>query len=172
MLQVGLAAPHVARWWREPSTSDHVERAHGPYADGTARDAALFVLLQGGEPVGLFQRYRHRDHPDRATAAGQPDAVRIDYLIGVADRCRWGVGTAAVAPFAAASIAAVPDAIPGVRRPRRRQRRVPVGPLNGRVSTGSARWRCRVAAMTSRPVRCTSWTGDRAFTPLTRAIGS
>lgn len=103
-----LAAPHVARWWRDPADAESIEREFGPIVDGLDPTEA-FVLQVGPLAVGLFQRYRHLDHPDWASAVGVEDAIGIDYLIGLPEHIGRGLGAVAIASFAAATLAAHPE---------------------------------------------------------------
>ena len=94
-----LAAPHVARWWRERADPGAVEARYGPAIDGSDPTDVLVAML-GGTPVGLVQRYRMADEPDWAAAlapAGAPsDTFGIDYLIGNPAHCGRGLGTTMV----------------------------------------------------------------------------
>ncbi len=94
-----LAAPHVARWWREPSSATAVERNYGPAVDGH-EPTELFVIEYGRRAIGLFQRYRVDDYPEYAQAlqpAGTPPAsASLDYLIGDPHLTGKGLGPAVI----------------------------------------------------------------------------
>lgn len=50
------------------------------------------VVSADGQDCGFAQHYRVGDYPDYAAATGQPDAIGIDYAIGVDDLTRRGLG--------------------------------------------------------------------------------
>ncbi len=103
-----LAAPHVARWWRDPADAESVEREFGPVVDG--RDPTeVFVLHAGEIAVGLLLRYRQLDYPEWARAVGVEDAIGIDYLIGLHEFTGRGLGSAAIRSFAIATLRLYPD---------------------------------------------------------------
>jgi aminoglycoside 6'-N-acetyltransferase len=97
-----LAAPHVARWWRESSDLQAVTGAYGPAADGTDT-TECFVVLGDGEPVGFAQCYRLADEPSwQASLAptGVPiNAAGVDYLIGRPDLVGQGLGPRLIGAF-------------------------------------------------------------------------
>ena len=104
LVSAWVAAPHVARWWTDVSDLASVERKYGPRIDGT-EPTEMFVIVVDGEPVGLIQRYRVKDHPDwlrtlRATGVVEGEnAAGIDYLIGSTHMIGRGVGSRAVREF-------------------------------------------------------------------------
>ena len=103
-----LAAPHVARWWREDATPEAVEASYGPSVDG--RDPTeLFVVEVDGEPVGMVQRYRLEDEPSWAAAIGTTDGVGIDYLIGVEELTGKGIGARMIDAFTTMTFERYPD---------------------------------------------------------------
>lgn len=117
-----LAAPHVRTWWPdEPLTVEGIEQSYGPCVDGTD-PTRMFLVELDGEPVGMFQCYRHADNPDWDRAIGIPGAVGIDYLIGELDRCGKGLGTAAMAMFTSQVFELYPDVDTIVAAPQRANR--------------------------------------------------
>jgi aminoglycoside 6'-N-acetyltransferase len=91
MLVRWLAEPHVASWWGPPLDLTGVETEFGPCIDGTD-PTVVFVVTEGGAPVGLLQIYRLADNRDYARAVGTDDAAGIDLLIGEPARCGAGLG--------------------------------------------------------------------------------
>lgn len=86
------AAPHAARWF-DPArhTPDQLRERYGPRIDGSA-PVRMLVVEADGRPVGYVQHYRLADHPAYAAATGRPDAVGIDYAIGVPELVGRGLG--------------------------------------------------------------------------------
>ena len=103
-----LATPHVARWWQEPSDIDSVTATYGPCIAGED-PTEVFVIEKDGEPIGLIQRYRHDHYPEWERAVGVARAAGIDYLVGEAGLVGQGLGTAAIAAFAADTLVRYPD---------------------------------------------------------------
>ncbi len=97
-----LSAPHVELWWRQAYDPASIEAAYGPAVDGQD-PTELFVVLRGGHPIGLVQRYLIDDNPDWKQAlepATVPEpAVGIDYLIGPAGLIGKGVGPVIIDRF-------------------------------------------------------------------------
>jgi len=69
----------------------------------------VFVIEVDGQPAGLIQRYRHRDEPEWDRAVGIPDAAGIDDYLGEPALVGQGIGTAAIAAFAAGTFARYPE---------------------------------------------------------------
>jgi aminoglycoside 6'-N-acetyltransferase len=100
-----LRRPHVAEWWREvPPDFATVEREYGPCIDGDDQ-TELFVIESQGRAVGMIQRYLIEDEPDwrsvLTSVAEVDNAAGIDYLIGEPDAVGRGIGSTAIAQFAA-----------------------------------------------------------------------
>jgi aminoglycoside 6'-N-acetyltransferase len=97
-----LAAPHVARWWREPADRASLEATYGPSIDRT-EPGRCFLVRSTGRPVGLVQCYRLADYPDwqRALAPARvpTDGAGIDYLLGPADLIGIGLGPVVIDRF-------------------------------------------------------------------------
>ena len=103
-----IAAPHVQRWWTEPSDAASVEARYGPSVDG-GDPTRVFLIEVHGQPIGLIQRYRNRDTPEWDRAVGIAAAAGIDYLIGETDWIGRGVGAAAIRAFTATVWEAYPE---------------------------------------------------------------
>jgi RimJ/RimL family protein N-acetyltransferase len=117
-----LNAPHVRAWWRgEESTPETVEREYGPQLDG-ADPSRSFVFQLAEVPVGMIQCYRHRDSPEWDRTIGIPGAAGVDYLIGEADRCGHGIGTAAISAFTGVVFTLFPEVSVIVSVPQRDNR--------------------------------------------------
>ena len=93
-----FAEPHVARWWNEDSSLEHIEAKYGRRVDGVDR-TSMWIIEIDGRPAGLAQHYAHDDHPAHDTAVGIPDAVGIDYLL-CEDVAGRGMGPAVLDAFA------------------------------------------------------------------------
>lgn len=95
-----LAAPHVARWWREPSDASSVLDAYGPAIDGDDPTEVLIAELDG-RPIGMLQWYLLSDNPDYgralAPAGARGPAASLDYLIGEQELTGRGLGPAMIA---------------------------------------------------------------------------
>jgi RimJ/RimL family protein N-acetyltransferase/8-oxo-dGTP pyrophosphatase MutT (NUDIX family) len=84
-------APHAARWFGERLDLHAAEVKYGPRIDGTSH-VRVAVVLVDGHPCGYIQHYRVADEDAYAAATGTPDAVAIDYTIGVPDLAGRGLG--------------------------------------------------------------------------------
>jgi aminoglycoside 6'-N-acetyltransferase len=100
--------PHVSRWWTDPADLASITAKYAPRVLAE-EDTEVFLIEVDGTAVGLIQRYRHRDHPGWDRAVGVPDAAGIDYYIGERDLVGRGVGSAAIAAFAADTFDRYPD---------------------------------------------------------------
>ena len=114
MLRAWLAEPVVARWWNHETTTEAVERDFGPAVDGLEPTDMLIATVDG-KPFGLIQRYRIAAYEEYLTELSAalpvpPDALSIDYLIGVPEVRGRGLGAAMIATFAELSWAAYPRA--------------------------------------------------------------
>ena len=56
MLHGWLQRPHVAAWWREPSTTAELASDYCS-AEALASSTRAFVVLLGDEPIGFIQSY-------------------------------------------------------------------------------------------------------------------
>jgi aminoglycoside 6'-N-acetyltransferase len=108
LLAQWLAAPHVAKWWREDPTPAAVEARYGPCIDGTD-PTELFIAELDGRPVGMVQRYLLADYPSWSDAVRVDDAAGIDYLIGVEELTGRGLGGRIVGEFTELTFARYPD---------------------------------------------------------------
>jgi aminoglycoside 6'-N-acetyltransferase len=104
-------APHVARWFAEsgPVTAASVEERYGARIDGDA-PARMWVVEANGRSVGFLQDYRIRDFPDTAMLTPDPDAIGVDYVIGVEAWTGRGVGTRMLRRWFEVARAGYPDA--------------------------------------------------------------
>lgn len=85
-------APHAAEWFADqPGDLAALERKFGPRIDGRARTSVEIVEIDG-VPCGYAQRYRVRDYPEYAAAAGDDEAVGVDYIIGAPEFVGRGIG--------------------------------------------------------------------------------
>lgn len=114
MLSRWLRAPHVARWWADPSDLDSLETEYGPGIDGTD-PTEVFVAFDDDGDFGLIQRYAYAGEPEYVEelaglvyVAG--DDWSIDYLIGEIDRVGGGRGTRMIRAFVELLYADHPDA--------------------------------------------------------------
>jgi aminoglycoside 6'-N-acetyltransferase len=105
-----LAVPHVAKWWREPPTVEHVAKEYGACTEGDFK-TRVYVVQSGEKAIGIIQTYRLEDYPDWAKDFPLPGAVSIDYLIGELEYTGRGVGPEMIRQFIDDVIRAVyPDA--------------------------------------------------------------
>ncbi len=98
-----LDAPHVRRWWADPSDLASLEAAYGPSIDGDD-PTEVFIASDGDGDFGLIQRYAYGGEPEYARELAEIIPVTdgdwsIDYLIGDADRIGAGLGTAMIRAF-------------------------------------------------------------------------
>lgn len=108
-----LATPAVQRWWVQDASAQGVELDFGSTVDGEEPNEDLIAELDG-EPVGLLQRSYVDAYPENAAAFASlpapPQAVTIDYLIGVPGLLARGVGSSMIAAFADLTWREMPDA--------------------------------------------------------------
>jgi aminoglycoside 6'-N-acetyltransferase len=99
LLQEWLSAPHVAAWWGEPLDLAAVDRKYGPRVDGT-EPTHIFVIENGGRPVGWIQWYLWSDYPEHALQLkAEPASAGIDLAIGELAMIGSGFGTIAIRAF-------------------------------------------------------------------------
>jgi aminoglycoside 6'-N-acetyltransferase len=107
-----LAAPHVARWWRQGHDPADVEAEYGPAVDGED-PTEVFVVELDGRSIGLIQRYRLDDNAQwtlaLAPSTAPSDAVGIDYLIGPEHLIGRGLGGRVIAGFVIDTWSRYPD---------------------------------------------------------------
>jgi len=84
-------APHAARWFPERLDLAAAERKYGPRIAGRS-PTKVHVAVVDGQDVGFLQHYRISDYPDYAAAAGLPDAIGLDYAIGLPELTGRGLG--------------------------------------------------------------------------------
>jgi len=108
-----LREEHVQQWWKNPSAPDNDEAMFLPRIHGVEPTEMLIITWQGRD-IGVIQRYRMSDHPDRKRSLARTGltfraAAGIDYMIGVPDLVGAGIGSAVVAAFTADVFARTPD---------------------------------------------------------------
>ncbi|MET0421014.1 MAG: GNAT family N-acetyltransferase, partial [Acidimicrobiia bacterium] len=108
-LATWVQAEHVQEWWRDDGSLDAVREQYGPCVTGID-PTEVFVIVSGGEDLGIVQRYRVAAHSEwrdtlERTGLALPDAAGLDYLIGVPSRIGQGIGTEAVARCSALTFA-------------------------------------------------------------------
>jgi aminoglycoside 6'-N-acetyltransferase len=92
-----LAAPHVARWWHNETSTPAVERDSGPSTRDEEPNEDFLALLDG-VPIGLLLRSFVHDYPEGLTELASitdvpARAMTIDYLIGEPGNIGCGIGT-------------------------------------------------------------------------------
>jgi aminoglycoside 6'-N-acetyltransferase len=90
-----LAEPHVARWWREPATVEHVEKEYGPSDEKTA----VYVVEGNGQPIGIIQSYPVEDYPEHGESVKMPGGVGVDLFIGEPSLIGKGYGAQLLSDF-------------------------------------------------------------------------
>ena len=84
-------APHVIRWFPERLDLASAERKYGPRIAGKS-PTRVHVAIIDGEAAGFLQHYRVGAYPEYAAATGLPEAIGIDYAIGVESLTGRGIG--------------------------------------------------------------------------------
>ncbi|HTX86055.1 MAG TPA: GNAT family N-acetyltransferase [Streptosporangiaceae bacterium] len=85
------SAPHAARWFPERLDLAAAERKYGPRI-ARRSPTKVHVAVVDGRDVGFLQHYRVGDYPDYAAATGLPDAIGLDYAIGLPELTNRGLG--------------------------------------------------------------------------------
>lgn len=99
LLERWLAEPHVDAWWHQALDLAGLEKRYGPSIDGINR-THVFIIVQGGEPIGLIQWYRWSDYPGYASPVNAgPEAAGIDLAIGDPEKIGLGIGPVAIRQF-------------------------------------------------------------------------
>ncbi|MBB5872346.1 RimJ/RimL family protein N-acetyltransferase [Allocatelliglobosispora scoriae] len=75
-------APHARQWFPRQLDLAAATQRYGPRIDD-GHHVRMDVVLVDGVPSGYMQRYRVGDEPFFAAATGMPEAIGIDYLLGV-----------------------------------------------------------------------------------------
>jgi hypothetical protein len=100
-----------------------MEAKYGPRIDGAAPTIVDVVEIDG-IACGFIQRYLVRDHPEYADAAGDEDAVGIDYIIGDGGLVNRGLGPRMIWQYVRDVVFdAYPDALRVVASPDTRNSR-------------------------------------------------
>ncbi len=78
------SSAEVQRWWSpgELSTREQIVTSYARRIDGLT-PTRMWVVEVNGRSVGFVQDYRIGDYPDYAVLGPDPDAIGIDYAIGV-----------------------------------------------------------------------------------------
>jgi len=84
-------APHAARWFPERLDLTAAERKYGPRIAGPS-PVRVHVATVDGSDAGFLQHYRVGDYEEYAAATGLPDAIGLDYAIGVPQLTGRGLG--------------------------------------------------------------------------------
>jgi RimJ/RimL family protein N-acetyltransferase len=99
MVHAWLQRPHVAEWWREPTTLAELERDYVP-GTTTGSSTRAYIAILDGEPVGFIQSYV-------AMGSGEgwweqetdPGTRGIDQFLANAEQLGRGIGSAMVRLF-------------------------------------------------------------------------
>jgi aminoglycoside 6'-N-acetyltransferase len=112
LLSTWFAKPHIEPWWREPHDIPSIEAQYGPSIDG-GDPTEVFIIEQGGEPIGLVQRYLIDENPgwkrSLAVAGIPPASAGIDYLLGEEALTGQGLGPRMIDRFVAETWQRYPD---------------------------------------------------------------
>lgn len=84
-------APHAVRWFPERLDLAAAQAKYGPRIAGES-PVHVHVAEADGRACGFLQHYRVADLPQYAIAAGRPDAVGIDFAIGLPELAGRGLG--------------------------------------------------------------------------------
>jgi len=98
MLHAWLQRPHVAQWWREPTTLLELERDYlqGPMESSTS----TYIAALAEEPIGFILSYVALDSGDGWWEQETDPGVRgIDQFLANADQLGRGLGSAMVLAF-------------------------------------------------------------------------
>jgi 8-oxo-dGTP pyrophosphatase MutT (NUDIX family) len=84
-------AAHVSRWFPERLDLAAAALKYGPRIAGDS-PVRVHVAIADGADAGFLQHYRVGDHPEYAAVTGLPDAIGLDYAIGVPQLTGRGLG--------------------------------------------------------------------------------
>jgi 8-oxo-dGTP pyrophosphatase MutT (NUDIX family) len=84
-------APHAARWFPERLDLAAAERKYAPRIAGDS-PTRVHVAVVDGRDAGFLQHYRVGEYQAYAAATELPDAIGIDYAIGVPELTGRGLG--------------------------------------------------------------------------------
>lgn len=99
MLHEWVRRPHVAEWWKEPSTLEAIREEYLPTLHGRSSTRAFIASLHN-TPIGFIQAY-----VVQGSGGGwwededDPGARGIDQFLADAGRLNQGLGTAMVSAF-------------------------------------------------------------------------
>jgi RimJ/RimL family protein N-acetyltransferase len=98
-LQRWLAAPHVAKWWRQSAASEVVNAEYIARIEGR-EPTYLYVIEHAGRAIGFIQWAHFRDYPEHALRIGAGSgAAAIDLAIGELDAVGRGLGSRVIRAF-------------------------------------------------------------------------
>jgi RimJ/RimL family protein N-acetyltransferase len=99
MLHAWLQRPHVARWWKEPTTLAGLERDYLPVAMNESSTRAYIATL-AGKPVGFVQSYVASGCGDGWWEQEKDPGTRgIDQFLASEEELGRGLGSAMVSAF-------------------------------------------------------------------------
>ena len=84
-------APHAVRWFPERLDLAGAEARYGPRI-ACESPVRVHVAEADGRACGFLQHYRVADLPGYAAATGRPDAIGLDYAIGLPELTGRGLG--------------------------------------------------------------------------------
>ncbi len=84
-------APHVVRWFPERLDLAAAQRKYGPRIAGES-PTRMQIAVVDGRDAGFLQHYRVGDYPEYAAATGLPEAIGVDYAIGLPELTGHGLG--------------------------------------------------------------------------------
>jgi aminoglycoside 6'-N-acetyltransferase len=104
LLRKWLGEPHVREWWGDPEEELGFIRDMVEGRDTTRP----FLIAVGGNPVGYIQYWFVGDHQNEQWTKNNPwlselpsETIGVDLSIGCPDRLSQGIGSTALAAFAA-----------------------------------------------------------------------
>jgi len=99
LLHEWLARPHIAAWWKRPSSLGEVEQEFGSLIKGESTTRA-YLVLGDGAPMGYVQSYVAMGSGDGWWPDEQDPGVRgIDQFLAHAEQLGRGLGTTMVRAF-------------------------------------------------------------------------
>jgi RimJ/RimL family protein N-acetyltransferase len=98
MVHEWIHRPHVAEWWREPTSLADLERDYTMESSSTR----AYIAMREGEPIGFIQSYVAMDSRNGWWEdEGNPGTRGIDQFLAHAEQLGRGLGTAMVSAFVA-----------------------------------------------------------------------
>lgn len=99
MVHAWLLRPHVAEWWREPTSLDELER---DYLPGTMSESSTraYIAILDGEPIGFIQSYVAMGSGEGWWEEETDSGARgIDQFLANAEQLGRGLGGSMVSTF-------------------------------------------------------------------------